>query len=147
MRQRDFLSFANKNYFIVFKHHPLDRGKVNYAGYINTLAKELDIETRVITLYEIHIPNTLKNALGTVTINSTVGFSSLYHGTPTITLGKAIYDIKALTCKGIKLDNFWQNAIPPDRDLFQKFRAFLIQNSQINSSFYGKIGDLKKTDS
>ncbi|MDR2081436.1 MAG: capsular biosynthesis protein [Campylobacteraceae bacterium] len=139
-----FAHFADKDCFIVFKHHPLDRGRVNYAGYINALAKRLGIENRVMALYEIHIPNALKNALGTVTINSTVGLSSLYHGTPTIAMGKAIYDIKSLTCKGMKLDDFWQNAVPPDRDLFQKFRAFLIQNSQINSSFYGKIGDLEK---
>ncbi|MDR2789821.1 MAG: capsular biosynthesis protein [Campylobacteraceae bacterium] len=139
-----FARFADKECFIIFKHHPLDRGRVNYAGFISSLAKKLGVEKRVIALYETHIPNALKNALGTVTINSTVGLSSLYHGTPTITMGKAIYDIKSLTCKGVKLDNFWQNAVPPERDLFQKFRAFLIQNSQINSSFYGKIGDLEK---
>ncbi|MDR2100225.1 MAG: capsular biosynthesis protein, partial [Campylobacteraceae bacterium] len=126
-----FAHFADNECFIVFKHHPLDRGRVNYMKHINSCAKQLGIEKRVVTLYETHIPNALKNALGTVTINSTVGFSSLYHGTPVITLGKAVYDIKSLTCKGVKLDDFWQNTKAPDKNLYQKFRAFLIQNSQI----------------
>ncbi|MDR3178226.1 MAG: capsular biosynthesis protein [Campylobacteraceae bacterium] len=139
-----FAHFADKSYFIVFKHHPIDRGGRNYTNFINNLSKKLDVKGRVIITYELNIPNTIKHALGTVTINSTIGLSSLYHNTPTITLGKAIYNISGLTCKYTTLDNFWQNTTPPDKILFQKFRTFLIQNSQINSSFYGRIGDLKK---
>jgi capsular polysaccharide export protein len=139
-----FAHCADKDCFIVFKHHPLDRGKVNYTNFINALSEELGIKERVITLYELYIPNALKNARGTVTINSTVGLSSLYHGTPTIVLGKAIYDIKGLTCKRETLDDFWKNQTTPNKDLFKKFIKFLIKNSQINSSFYGKMGDLEK---
>jgi capsular polysaccharide export protein len=139
-----FAHSADEKHCIVFKHHPFDRGRKNYINYINSLAKKLGIEKRVIVLYELNIPNALKNTLGTVTINSTVGLSSLYHGAPTITMGKAIYDIKGLTCKGMSLDDFWQNATIPNEILFKKFRDFIITNSQINSSFYGKIGNLKK---
>jgi capsular polysaccharide export protein len=139
-----FAKYADKGHFIIFKHHPFDRGRANYTNYINTLAKNLGIEKRVITLYELCVPDALKNALGTVTINSTVGLSSLYHSTPTITLGKSIYDIEGLTCKKMSLDDFWQNRTAPDEVLFKKFRNFLIKNSQINGSFYGKMGDLKK---
>ncbi|MDR1460649.1 MAG: capsular biosynthesis protein [Campylobacteraceae bacterium] len=139
-----FANFADKNHFIVFKHHPFDRGRKNYTNYINNLAKKLNIEKRVIILFELCIPNTLKNALGTVTINSTIGFSSLYYCTPTITLGKAIYNIKGLTCKGMDLDDFWKSPYPPNVELFKKFRAFIIKNSQINSCFYGDIGDLRE---
>ncbi|MDR1284864.1 MAG: capsular biosynthesis protein [Campylobacteraceae bacterium] len=139
-----FAHFADKNCFIVFKHHPFDRGRKNYTKQINNLAKKLNIEKRVIVLYELHIPNALKNALGTVTINSTIGFSSLYYCTPTITLGKAIYDIRGLTCKDISLDDFWKNPHSPNITLFKKFRAFIVKNSQINSCFYGDMVDLKK---
>ncbi|MDR2635815.1 MAG: capsular biosynthesis protein [Campylobacteraceae bacterium] len=139
-----FARCSDKECFIVFKHHPLDRGKVNYTSFINALSKNLGIEKRVITLYEINIPNTLKNARGTVTINSTVGLSSLYHGTPTISLGKAVYNIKGITCKGTTLDEFWENQTAPNKALFKKFTNFLIQNSQINGSFYGRMGDLEK---
>ncbi|MDR0580397.1 MAG: capsular biosynthesis protein [Campylobacteraceae bacterium] len=139
-----FAHFADKEHFIVFKHHPLDRGRKNYTKYIKNLASKLDIKERVIVLYEVNMPNAIKNAIGIVTVNSTVGLSSLYHDKPTITLGKAIYNISGLTCKYITLNDFWQNATPPDKILFQKFRTFLIKNSQINSSFYGKIGDFEK---
>jgi capsular polysaccharide export protein len=138
-----FSAFAPKDTFIVFKHHPIDRGRKNYTRYITDLAIELGVDDRVVALFEINIPNALKNALGTITINSTVGLSSLYHGIPTITLGQAIYDISGLTCKN-GLNNFWQNLTPPESNLFKKFRAFLITNSQINSNFYGEMGDLEK---
>ena len=71
--------------------------------------------------------------IATITINSTVGLSSLYHGIPTLTLGKAIYDIDGLTCKGMKLDEFWTKNKKPDELLFKKFRTFLIQNTSIRT--------------
>ncbi|MDR1555037.1 MAG: capsular biosynthesis protein [Campylobacteraceae bacterium] len=139
-----FATYADTNHFIVLKHHPLDRGKKDYTNYIKELSKKLGIDGRVIVTFEINLPNTLKNSLGTITINSTVGLSSLYHSIPVIALGKAVYNISGLTCKYTTLNNFWQNAVPPDKILLQKFRIFLIKNSQINSSFYGKIGDLEQ---
>ncbi|MFV0482082.1 MAG: capsule biosynthesis protein [Campylobacteraceae bacterium] len=138
-----FAKNASKFDYIIFKHHPLDRGRKNYTKLIYNLSKKLCVEKRVIVAHEINIPTALKNAKGTVTINSTVGLSSLYHETPTITLGKAIYNIDGLTCKSISIDQFWSCLIIPNAELFKKFRAYLIKNSQVNSSFYGKIGDLE----
>lgn len=138
-----FAKHAPKDKMLIFKHHPMDRGKVLYDHYIAALSQQYGIKTRVLSLHEIHLPTCLKNAIATITINSTVGLSSLYHGIPTLTLGKAIYDIDGLTCKGMKLDEFWTKHKKPDELLFKKFRIFLIQNTQINSSFYGKLGELK----
>lgn len=87
--------------------------------------------------HDAHLPTCLKNAVGTVTINSTVGIQSLYHGTPTIVLGKALYDIGGLTCKGMPLDRFWSEHHPPDKSLFQEFRRHLIEQTQLSGSFYG----------
>ncbi|MEJ2500424.1 MAG: capsular biosynthesis protein [Campylobacterales bacterium] len=81
--------------------------------------------------------------VGTVTINSTVGLSSLFHGTPTITLGNAIYDIEGLTCRGMTLDDFWHEQRAPDRELFEKYRRFLIHATQLNGSFYGEMPDFE----
>jgi len=91
-----------------------------------------------------HIPSCLKNAIGTITINSTVGISSLYHHTPTITLGNSIYDIEGLTCKGMTLDRFWKEYTPPDKMLFEKFRLYLIAKTQLNGSFYGRFPNALK---
>ncbi len=122
---------------LVFKHHPMDRGRTLYYDYIRTTAERLGVSHRVYAVHDAHLPTCLKNAIGTVTINSTVGIQSLYHGTPTIVLGKALYDIDGLTCKGMPLDRFWSEHYPPDKRLFQKFRGYLIEQTQLAGSFYG----------
>ena len=125
--------------WIVFKHHPVDRGRKNYKEFIIEQSILLGIEKRVLVFYDTYLPTCLKNAKGTVTINSTVGLSSLMHGTPTITLGNAIYDIEGLTCKDMKLEDFWHIQKKPNKRLLDKYRAFIINNTQINGSFYGKF--------
>ena len=134
-------SFAThtKNDFLIFKHHPVDRGRKDYKEFIMTQAMDYDIQSRVIVLYDTYLPTLLQNAKGTVTINSTVGLSSLYHGTPTITLGNALYDIEGLTAKGMKLEEFWKKQVSPDMKLLKKYRAYLIRNTQLNGSFYGDM--------
>ena len=122
---------------LIFKHLPLDRGRKNYKNFICEQAQKLRISDRVLVVHEVHLPTCLQHALGTVTINSTVGLSSLYHGTATIALGNAIYDIEGLTNKNKKLKEFWKNPQKPDMKLLAKFRHYLIETTQLNGSFYG----------
>lgn len=131
-----FSKFAPKDTYLVFKHHPVDRGRKNYKKFINNLAEKLNIRNNIVITWDVHLPTFLKNAIGTIVINSTVGISSLYHNTPTICLGEAIYDIEGLTSKDISIDDFWQNYTKIDRELFDKFKGHLIQTTQINSNFY-----------
>jgi capsular polysaccharide export protein len=132
-----FYAHAPKDTYLLFKHHPADRGKKNYTFLIRQLASNLSMSERVIVTHDVHIPTCLKNALGTITINSTVGVSSLFHKTPTITLGRAVYDIDGLTCHGMSLKEFWRNRKTPDMSLFRKFRYYLIDNTQLNGGFFG----------
>ncbi|SFV71904.1 Capsular polysaccharide export system protein KpsS [hydrothermal vent metagenome] len=134
-----FAKYAPKEYILLFKHHPIDRGRKNYTDFITDQAKQVNIETRILILHDIHLPTCLKHAKGTVTINSTVGFSSLYHKTPAITLGNAIYDIEGLTAKNQTLKEFWQNPSIPDIKLFNKYKNYIIQKTQLNGSFYGQF--------
>ncbi|MCP4180108.1 MAG: capsular biosynthesis protein, partial [bacterium] len=136
-----FSKNAPKETFLLLKHHPMDRGIKNYSKLIKKLASEIGISNRVIVVSDVHLPTCLKNAIGTVTINSTVGISSLYHGAPTLTLGRACYDIDGLTCKDMKLDYFWNDFIEPDKDLFEKFRTYLIEKTQTKGSFYSRFPD------
>lgn len=131
-----FAVHAPKDSILVFKHHPVDRGRRNHASYIKNLAYILGIKHRVIITWDVHLPTFLRNAIGTIVINSTVGISSLYHETPTICLGDAIYDIEGLTCKDMSIDEFWENYKEVDIELFRKYRAYLIKTTQINSNFY-----------
>lgn len=134
-----FAIHAPRDTYLLIKHHPEDRGRKDYKNYITREARKLGIEQRVITIYDLHLPACLKNTIGTVTINSTVGISSLYHGKPTITLGNAIYDIEGLTCRGMSLDDFWTKYKTPNKELFKNFKRYLIKTTQLNGSFYGKF--------
>jgi len=134
-----FASHAPKETFLVLKHHPADRGRKDYSHFITKMSQTLKISSRVIVMHDLHLPSCLQHAIGTITINSTVGMSSLINGTPTIVLGKAIYDIEGMTNKGMKLDMFWDAYKKPNRELVFKFRNYLRQVTQLNGSFYGKF--------
>ncbi|MBN2646522.1 MAG: hypothetical protein JXR44_01905 [Thiotrichales bacterium] len=121
------------------KHHPVDRGRKDYAKCIMRLAQKFGISDRVLIFYDVFLPSCLKNAKGTITINSTVGLSSVLHGTPTITLGRAVYDMPGLTNHAVPLQEFWHHQIATDNELFQKYRCYLIHHTQLNGSFYGDL--------
>jgi capsular polysaccharide export protein len=134
-----FANHAKEEDFLLFKHHPVDRGRKNYCCFIQEQARKYGIEHRVNVVHDLHLPTCLQNAKGTITINSTVGLSSILHKTPVITMGYALYDIEGLTNKGVLLKDFWHRQIMPDQELFEKYRRYLIQNTQLNGSFYGKM--------
>jgi capsular polysaccharide export protein len=136
-----FAKHAPEGTFIVFKHHPVDRGRKNYRNFIEEQAELLDVAERTIVIHDVHLPTCLKHAIGTVTINSTVGLSSVGHGIPTIVRGQAIYDIEGLTNKGVPLEEFWHTPKPPDTCLYRKFRNYVIKATQLNGSFYGRFPD------
>ncbi len=142
----DVLQSFSKNsleeHILIFKHHPVDRGRKDYTSFIMQNAKELNVYDRVKVLHDVHLPTLLKHAIGTVTINSTVGLSSLFHNTPTITMGNAVYDIAGLTVSSDLLDTFWIKRDDVDMDLYKSFHQYLIENTQINGSFYGLMPDV-----
>lgn len=131
-----FAKHAPKNTAIVFKHHPLDRGHRNYRSLIKRLAKNLGVSDRVFYGCDMHLPSLIKASIGMVTVNSTTGLQSIYHQKPTKVMGRALYDIKGLTDQK-PLDEFWVNPTAPNRAFYLKFREYLIEQTQLNGSFYG----------
>ncbi|MCP3942058.1 MAG: capsular biosynthesis protein [Desulfobacteraceae bacterium] len=136
-----FAKNAPSHTYLVIKHHPMERGKKKYARFIKQLAKHYGLKKRIYVVYDVHLPTCLKHAIGTITINSTVGLSALFHNSPTITLGQAVYDIHGLSCKGMKLDKFWKEYKQPSRKLFNAFRKHVISKTQLNGGFHGKFPD------
>lgn len=126
---------------LIFKHHPVDRGRRDYKKLIMSLASAIGIKDKISIVYDVHLPTCLKNAKGTVVINSTVGLSSLYHGTATINLGVAVYDIEGISHRS-GLDTFWKHPEKPDAKLFKNFYNYLIYTTQVNASFYGSTPEL-----
>lgn len=135
-----FASHAPAGTLLVIKHHPMDRGYHDRTALIRMLARRFGIEGRVWYIHDQHLPTLLEHARGVVLVNSTVGMSSLHHGTPTKVCGNAVYDMKGLTFQG-RLDDFWAAAPGQsvDRELYLRFRGYLIRHTQLNGSFYRRL--------
>lgn len=138
--EETILSFANharaKSY-LVFKHHPMDRGYRNYASLIEKLSEKYHVEGRILYVHDSYLPLLLKNALGCITINSTVGLSAIIDGCPTKVCGEAFYDFEGLTYPK-KLHFFWReaHAYKPNSLLVSQFKKYLLKTNQINGNFY-----------
>lgn len=133
---KSFAGFAANDFFLVIKHHPMNRGHKEYSAFITSVAKKYGVHERVIYIHDLHLPTLLKNALGTIVINSTVGLSSLHHGTPLMIMGTAIYDLPGLTFQE-NLAAFWRNTGKVNKNLYNRFRGYIIEHTQLNGSFYG----------
>ncbi|EMU7075667.1 capsule biosynthesis protein [Campylobacter coli] len=134
------LSFANharaKSY-LVFKHHPMDRGYRNYSKLINELSQKYHVEGRILYVHDTYLPTLLKKALGCITINSTVGLSAILEGCPTKVCGNAFYDFEGLAYSK-KLQFFWReaHAYKPNPSLVINFKNYLLNTNQFNGNFY-----------
>ncbi|EOJ7874193.1 capsule polysaccharide modification protein KpsS [Campylobacter coli] len=134
------LSFANharaKSY-LVFKHHPMDRGYRNYSKLINELSQKYHVEGRIFYVHDTYLPTLLKNALGCITINSTVGLSAILEGCPTKVCGNAFYNFEDLAYPK-KLQFFWReaHAYKPNPSLVLNFKNYLLNTNQFNGNFY-----------
>lgn len=134
-----FALHAPAHTYLIIKNHPLDMGLVAHEKNAQHWAKEYGVTDRVVFVQTGSMPKLLSTAVGVVTVNSTVGASSILHALPTKVLGEAIYNMPGLSYQG-ELDDFWQDLIRPDMNLFQDFRNVVIHATQINGGFYTKSG-------
>jgi capsular polysaccharide export protein len=132
---RSYARAAPADARLVIKNHPLDPGFVRYAPAVARLARELDVAARVDYVDTGDASALVPRARGIVTVNSTVGMSSLAHGRPVMVLGTAIYAMAGLTFQGT-LDEFWRAAAPPDAELFRRYRNTVIHATQLNGGYY-----------
>lgn len=131
---RSFAAHAPQSRHLVLKHHPMDRPFRDYTAFIATLAEQLGVGARVHYVHDLHVPTLLKDALGTITINSTVGLQSIHHGVPVHVRGDAVYDIPGLTHQE-SLSAFFGDPGTVDSRLYKNFRSYLLQHNQFNGSF------------
>jgi capsule polysaccharide modification protein KpsS len=133
-----FAEAAPKDHLLVFKHHPFDRPYRDYTRHLRALGRRLGLADRIVYVHDLHLPTLLRHARGTVTMNSTVGTSSLHHGTPVKVMGRAIYDIPGLTDPR-PLVEFLREPQPVDEALYAAFCRYLRETNQINGSFYKRL--------
>ena len=135
---KDFAKANPNNINLVFKHHPRDRGYTNYFNLIEKFSKEFGIYKKVFYIHDYFLSKLFKNpnCQGTVLINSTVGYQSLYHSVPVKSLGITPYNLEGLTDQR-DLSSFFKNPSAVDRLLFNKLYKYILENSQINGNFDG----------
>lgn len=130
-----FASYAPKDAKLLIKHHPQDRGFTNYSKLISVLTAQYKLFDRVYYGYNFPLPEVYPLLSGTVTVNSTVGLSSLIHSVPTLCLGKALYDLPKLTSQ-CDLNEFWTHASPVCETSFAAFKHSLLRMTQLEGNFY-----------
>ena len=135
---KSFAINAPKACNLILKDHPLDRAYRDYSKLIQRLREEYALGRRLAYVDVINLPSALRRARGTIVINSTVGLSSVSHGTPTKCLGRAVYDIEGLTYQGA-LETFWNDPVVVDMQLFEKYYSWLRTTTQLNASIWRGI--------
>jgi capsule polysaccharide modification protein KpsS len=138
-----FARHADPSLHLVVKHHPLDRPFRDYGDLLGRLASKYELGDRITYCDDVHLPTILDHAIGTITMNSTVGMTSVERGTPTKVLGRAIYDIPGMTFQGT-LEEFLTNPGTVDRDLVRGFRTWLRYHSQANGNFAKRLPSVPK---
>jgi capsule polysaccharide modification protein KpsS len=133
-----FAEHAPRECELVLKLHPMDRPYSDYSMDIESLRLEHGLGDRLHYVDVINLPAALRHARGTVVINSTVGLSSLMHGTPVKCLGRAVYDMPGLTHQG-SLADFFAAPSEVDRELHRRFRQWLLENNQLNGSVWSRL--------
>ncbi len=133
-----FARFADTGDTLVFKHHPADRAYRDYGALVSELARSFGLGERLIYVHDVHLPTLLRHAKGTIVINSTVGWSSLHHGTPVLALGDSVYGFMGLAASG-PLDEFWQSPPAVDATRVAAAERWLRRNNQANGSVWVPI--------
>ncbi|WGE89192.1 capsule biosynthesis protein [Actinobacillus arthritidis] len=134
-----FATKAPKHLNLIVKHHPMDRGFIDYGKVIDEyIAQYPDLKKRIYYIHDVPMPVFLRYGKGMVTLNSTSGISALLHNMPVKILGRANYDFTGLTYQG-NLNDFWANPEKPDAAVFNAYRKFHLHKTHINGSFYNKV--------
>ncbi len=130
-----FAAHARPEERLVVKHHPADRAYRDYGMLLRELARAHALGARLVYVHDLHLPTLLRHARGTVVLNSTVGLSSLFHGTPVFACADAVYTRMGLTFAG-PLAEFWRDPLPVDRQRYQSAYRYLVRENQANGSIW-----------
>lgn len=119
---------------LVVRPHPFDPGLTPHAAVLAKAARAAGVEGRVSFVDHGKLHEVLPLVRGVVCVNSTAGLAAIEFGRPTITLGRAIYDMPGMTHQG-GLDGFWTAPETPDPDLYAAFRRAVIAETQVNGGY------------
>ena len=120
---------------LVIKNHPLDPGLVDLARMTHVLAVERGIADRVDFIDGGNLAALCRASSGMVVNNSSAALSALGFSTPVKVLGEAFFDIEGLTDQQ-PIDGFWTAPRAPEDDLYKRFKAHVINRTQVNGNYH-----------
>ena len=136
---QSFANYAPPDLNLMVKHHPFDIYFKDYTKQLNDfIQKNPHCQGRVFYIHEMPLPVLLRKGRAMVVMNSTSGVSALLHGMPVKVLGRANYDVAGLTDQN-SLANFWHNPMKPDAELFNAFRQYHMNVTQVAGNFYSEV--------
>ncbi|MCF8709625.1 capsular polysaccharide export protein, LipB/KpsS family [Rhizorhapis sp. SPR117] len=141
-----FARSAPAGYRLVYKIHPMERGRSNDRTFIMQTAEALDIANRVDVIDTGSIGLLTRHSAGMITINSTSGLSAIYHGVPLLVIGDALYANEVLAvCAGGKpnFDAFWSHIPKAGVPLSQLHINWIKDQCLKGGDFYVKTGSLR----
>ena len=130
-----FARHADAGTRLVIKNHPLDPGLVDLARMTHVLAVERGIADRVDFIDGGNLAALCRASSGMVVNNSSAALSALGFSTPVKVLGEAFFDIDGLTDQQ-PIDGFWTRPSPPEDDLYKRFKAHVINRTQVNGNYH-----------
>lgn len=128
---------------LVFKVHPLERGHFRHGPLIRAKAEALGIGDRVDVIETGSLGLLARHAAGMITITSTSGLSAIYHGTPLLVIGEAIYANPrlAICANGAPdFDTFWSTRHTASTAARASYISWLIKMSLVPGDFYAADG-------
>jgi capsular polysaccharide export protein len=134
-----FAAHAPAEAQLVIRPHPLDPGIDDHGKLIRRVAQREGVGERVHYLDHGKLHEILPRIVAAICVNSTAGLSAVEFGKPTVTLGKAIYDMPGLTHQG-GLDSLWTKPEAPDPELYDAFRRVVMATSQVNGAYSTPFG-------
>jgi capsular polysaccharide export protein len=138
-----FARSAPVGYRLVYKIHPMERGRSNDRAFIMQTAEALGIAAQVDVIDTGSIGLLTRHSAGMITINSTSGLSAIYHGVPLMVLGDAIYRNEALAvCAGDEadFDGFWGVIHAASHERRMKFVSWIKANCLKAGDYYNLEG-------
>lgn len=130
---------APANALLAIKPHPLEYRDRVLKKALKVLGKKYKVSKRLRWLHGVSIGTLTRKAAGFVTLNSSAGFEALEQGCPTCTIMPTLYDVDGLTYQG-HLDGFWQDATPPDLQLFNALTDAIAGSIQVRGTIYSAQG-------
>lgn len=140
---QSFAMSAPQHFRLVFKIHPLERGRNLDRAQIRQTSMELGITDRVDIIDVGSIGHLVRHSAGMITINSTSGLSAIYHGTPLLVIGEAFYahDLLATCAQGQPdFAKFWIERRMASKSLRSRYIAWIKENCLRQGDFYTRKG-------